>query len=165
VQRRTDREVLALANHVRHHRRSTNARRSNILLALGRAGHHAPLPLVPGFTVVERAVPMPEVGQPALEARLRCVPRAFWPAVGQGAVSDAVRDALREIDHDVVLFLDPWVLAAAPSDALDGAAVLQLDAAGGGRFLRAQGARVQRVIGSGEAADGAALARLCNELI
>ena len=121
---RTDAEVMRLANSVRRHRASLGlpCPRSPVALCLS-SQERAPL-VLDGFTVIEQVVEMPPAERATFEARVRGVPRRFWNAVGHGAITDELTDAVREIDHDVVLFRDPWALAATPQNLVDERAVL-----------------------------------------
>lgn len=126
--RRTDREVLAIANCVRRHRLATAGARGGcrVVLSVGRDG--APPPVIDGVEIIHRNVAFPGFAAPSLQARLARTPRRYWNVVGIGSVADAVRDLLCEIDHDVVCFGDPWVLAATPPELVERASILRLDA-------------------------------------
>jgi hypothetical protein len=63
---------------------------------------------------VERAdLQLPDIGDPPPEDLFRLLPRRFWSAARDGPFRDLVRDLLHEAEYDLVLFEDPWTLAAA----------------------------------------------------
>lgn len=183
-ERRSDAEVLRIANHVRRHRESLELpRRELIALSVG-VSDGAPLPPPPGFAVAARTIPVPERdgARPCpLAAMLSGVPPAM-DAVCDGAFSDAVRDTITETDHDVVLFRDVFALAATPPGLTDGRAVLWLEGlpADRARCARRLAHRVAFVACADEAiaqalgtqarcvvvgGDGALLAQVCRRAI
>lgn len=123
--RRTDDDVLRIANHVRRHReavRHDGGGRKLRVLSVG--AETDSIFELPGVDIEHRTISMPEVDHPSGEARSRGAPRWLWRAIGQGPVSDALRDALSETDHDVVVFRDFQCLVATPPDLRDDKAVL-----------------------------------------
>jgi GT2 family glycosyltransferase len=108
VARRSDREVLALANHVSRHRRAVGGRKNGRVLSVGTtlaaSGHT--LALTPA-------------GEPPVQDLFGLLPRRFWATAGDAVARDALRDLLREEDYDAVHFRDPLALALAGPE-LDG---------------------------------------------
>ena len=111
--RLSDREVLRRACHVSLHRRAVVSSRSAHPTVLALGATQSPLESGDGFRVERADLRLPAVDDPPPEDLFRLLPRRFWNAARNGPFRDQVRDLLHEVDYDLVLFEDPWTLAAA----------------------------------------------------
>ena len=125
-QRRTDREVLALANNVQAHRRAVRGAWPGPLRLLSLAvGGSAPASSEE-VVVLPHALPPPAADQRPIEDLFGLIPRRLWPSAGDGPRREGARHLLREHDHDAVFCCDLDSYAAA-APFLSGAVIVHLD--------------------------------------
>jgi hypothetical protein len=126
-QRRSDGDVLAIANHTAAHRRALGVPRpdgATVVLSIG--PQPSPLRTDAHVAVVHVQVVPCRADVAPVEDLFGLLPRRCWGSASNGRQRDAALQAVRSVDYDVVWLadLDSYV-AAAPS--LRGPAIVQLD--------------------------------------